>query len=326
VDCSSSVVAGGECARLALRRGTPVIMMNAEADLTYGPVLWDEARRHNTVYTSSDGDQPGVIARLVEELTLWGFELVMCGNIKGYLRRSANPEDIVAEARKRDFDPKMCASYTDGTKLAVEMALLCNAFGLRVDCPGMHGPRAETVRDVFDLFNLPALHAKGPVADYILGARPKMGVFAIGYCDSAYQRKMMQVFEQGAGPYYVFYRPYHLCHVEALATIVAAVLDGEALLAPERGFRANVYCYAKTDLPAGTELDGIGGFACYGLVENCGERHTPGLPICLAEGLRLKRAVKQDERLAADDVAWPDDHPGLALYREACALGGGHCP
>lgn len=326
VECSSSVVEGAEYALAALQRRTPVIMMNAEADLTFGPLLLDEARHHGTAYTTSDGDQPGVTARLVEELTLWGFELVMCGNIKGFLRRGANPEDIALEAAKRNLDPKMCAGYTDGSKLAIEMALLCNAYGLRVDCPGMHGPRLPSVQDVFDAFDFPALRAGGPVADYILGSQPDGGVFAVGYCEGPYRQGMLQYLKMGPGPYYVFYRPYHLCHVESLATVAAAVLDGEALLTPDHGFRTNVYAYAKTDVQPGTELDGLGGFACYGLIENCHEHPVPGIPICLAEGLRLKRAVKQDERLAAGDVDWPDDHPGLALYRRACAIGGERCP
>jgi predicted homoserine dehydrogenase-like protein len=326
VECSSSVVEGAEFALTALQRHTPTVMMNAEADLMFGPLLWEEARRHGTTYTSADGDQPGVIARLVDELTLWGFDLVMCGNIKGFLRRSANPEDIKPEAAKRNLDPQMCAGYTDGSKLAIEQALLCNAFGLRVDRPGMHGPRLPSVYDVFEAFDFPALHAGGPVADYILGAQPDGGVFAVGHRDEAYARGMLQYLKMGDGPYYLFYRPYHLCHVETMATIAAAVLDHEALLAPEHGFRANVYAYAKTDLPSGTVLDGIGGFACYGLVENCQEHPVPGVPIGLSDGLRLKRAVRQDERLGTDDVDWPAAHPGLDMYRQACALGGERCP
>ncbi|MEZ4508628.1 MAG: hypothetical protein R2881_02935 [Eubacteriales bacterium] len=44
-------------------------------------------------------------------------------------------------------------------------------------------------------------------------------------------------------------------------------------------------------------LDGIGGEACYGLIENCKDQQdASGIPICLADQVRLKRSVKKDRR------------------------------
>ena len=215
----------GEAARFdaeALRRGKHVVMMNSEADLAFGPWFLNLARQSGAVYTSCDGDQPAALMRLYRETTLWGFETVMAGNIKGYLRRDANPVDIIPEAEKRGLDPKMCASYTDGTKLCVEQALIANALGLRTDVPGMHGPRAESCLDVFRVFDLEALwRDRIGLTDYILGARPKGGVFLIGYHDHPYQKAMLDWFpsELGPGPFYVFERPFHLVHVEAMATL-----------------------------------------------------------------------------------------------------------
>jgi predicted homoserine dehydrogenase-like protein len=293
-------------------------MMNAEADLIFGPYLLAHARRHGVVYTSADGDQPGVIRRLIaDEIESWGFELVMAGNMKGFLDRRSNPTTIIPEARKRDFDPRMTAGFTDGSKLAVEMALVANAFGLRTAVPGMGGPRVAHVRDVLEQFDFDALRRDGPVVDYVLGAQPDGGVFAVGYCSHAYQRSMLATFKMGPGPYYVFYRPYHLCHVQAMPAVLAAARGG-ALLQPWHGFRTNVIAYAKERLARGTALDGFGGYTCYGLIENVDPAHaTDGLPLCLADGITLTRDVAQDERLTLHDVRYDPASPGFAMFAKA---------
>ena len=136
----------GEFAIYALAERKHLVLMNAEIDLIYGPYLLELAQRRGVTYTSCDGDQHGVIKRLVDDLRLWGFQLVMAGNIKGFLDRYSNPKKIVPEADKRNLDYKMATAFTDGTKLNIEMALVANALGLRVHKPGMHGPDAGNVR------------------------------------------------------------------------------------------------------------------------------------------------------------------------------------
>lgn len=319
IESSSDVPAGGYFAEAALETGTHVVMMNAEADLMFGPYLMDLAQSRGVVYTTCDGDQPGVVAHLVDEIERWGFELVMAGNIKGFLDRDANPTSIVPEADKRGLSYKMCAGYTDGTKLAIEMALLANAFGLSTPVTGMLGPRATHVQDVLHLFDFAALRRQGPVVDYILGAEPNGGVFAVGYCDHPYQRKMLEMLKMGDGPFYVLYRPYHLCHVEAMKTVVDAAVHHRALLQPSSGFRTNVYAYAKRDLAPGDVLDGVGGYSCYGLIENCDDAMPPGLPICLADRVELQRPIARGERIALADVVHDVSRPDFALFAKAVA-------
>ena len=321
IESTSAIGAAGQFCVTALEHGKHLVMMNAEADLIFGPYLLAEAERQGVTYTSIDGDQHGVIKRLVDEMELWGFELVMAGNIKGYLDRYANPTSIIPEADKRNLDYRMCTAYTDGTKLNVEMALLANALGLKTATPGMQGPRAEHVSDVHDLFDLEQIYAEhGPVVDYILGAEPDGGVFAVGYSDDPYQQEMMQYYKMGEGPFYVFYRPYHLCHVEALRSVVEAVLEGRSLLQPVEGLATNVHAYAKKDLDAGETLDGIGGYACYGLIENT-DMHTdaPSLPICLTHDVTLTRPVAQDEPIRWADVEIDEQRWDVRHFRKAVA-------
>jgi predicted homoserine dehydrogenase-like protein len=320
IEATSAVLEGGRHALAAIEHQKHLVLMNSEVDLIFGPALVRAAESRGVICTSCDGDQHGVIKRLLDEITLWGFEPVLAGNIKGFLDRSANPTTIVPEADKRKLDYRMCTSYTDGTKLCIEMALVANAFGLRTVVPGMLGPRASSVTEALDLFDLASIREDGgAVVDYVLGAEPGGGVFVVGASDDPYQRDMLEYYKMGSGPFYLFYRPYHLCHIEAMQSIAEAALERRPLLQPTRGFRTNVTAYAKTDLRAGDSLDGIGGYACYGLIENAtGDGATDGLPICLAEDVALARDVAQGERILFDDIAeLPGDRDDFKLYEGA---------
>jgi predicted homoserine dehydrogenase-like protein len=320
IEATSAILAGGRHALAALEYRKHLVLMNSEVDLIFGPALVRVAADRGVVCTSCDGDQHGVIKRLLDEITLWGFEPVLAGNIKGFLDRSANPTTIVPEADKRNLDYRMCTSYTDGTKLSIEMALVANAYGLRTAVPGMLGPRARDVTQVLDLFDFASIRdGEGAVVDYVLGAEPGGGVFVVGASDDPYQRDMLEYYKMGKGPFYVFYRPYHLCHVEAMQSVAEAVLDGRALLQPTCGFRTNVIAYAKTDLRAGDSCDGIGGYTCYGMIENTRrDGTTDGLPICLAEDVVLARDISRDERLTIDDlVELPRDRDDFKLHESA---------
>lgn len=305
-DASTAIEAAPAMIETAMATGKHVVMMNAEADALFGPWFWQLAQRHGVAYTSADGDQPAVIARLVEEMRFYGLEIAMVGNIKGFLDRYTDPVKIRPEADKRGLDPQMCASYSDGTKLCIEMAIVANALGGRVTQAGMRGPRMAEITELFDHFPLASLWSPGdpPLVDYVLGSRPKGGVYVVGHTDDAYQRRMLDWFppEIGPGPFYVLTRPYHLVHLETMRTVIEVARTGRSLVAPRFGLRSEVICRAKRPLNAGEVLDGPGGFAAYGLIENRLDDAPAGLPIILSKGVRLRRSIDRDERIGWADV------------------------
>ncbi|GAH21657.1 unnamed protein product, partial [marine sediment metagenome] len=124
--------------------------------------------------TSDAGDQHGVVARMAEEIQMWGLDLVILGNIKGFLNRYATILSMVGEAAKRYLNVVQCVAYTDGTKLNFEQALLANGFGMLPWTRGMLGPRCEDVNEIFDKFDFGTLEAmkRTGCVDYILGAKP----------------------------------------------------------------------------------------------------------------------------------------------------------
>jgi predicted homoserine dehydrogenase-like protein len=327
IESSSAIEAGGIHGITALKHNSHLIMMNYDADLLYGPLLMSLAEQNGLVYTSCDGDQPATIKRLIDDILLWGFDLVLAGNIKGYLDRRTNPTTIIPEADKRELDYRMCTSYTDGTKLNVEMAVLANALGLRTAVPGMLGPRAKHVREVFEHFDLDCLwqETRQPLVDYLLGAEPLGGVFVIGHTVQEFQQFTLDWYpsDMGPGPYYYFYRPFHLGHIEAMACVAEAVLDGRALLKPDYGFQTNVFSYARKDLRQGDVLDGIGGYTCYGLIENMvDDASQPGIPICLADQVILRRDISKDDKIGIHDVLFDPGEMRFKLYFDALIQAG----
>ncbi|ELR71673.1 Homoserine dehydrogenase [Fulvivirga imtechensis AK7] len=321
IESSNAILQGAHHALKGISTGQHIVMMNYEAELMYGPYLLQKANEQGVVYTCADGDQPTVIKTLVDEMDLWGFDLVMAGNMKGFMDRYTDPTKIIPEADKRNLDHKMCSSYTDGSKLCVEMAVLANALDLRTAIPGMYGHKIKSIYDIFDAYDFEEIYKdKKPVVDYVLGAEPKGGVFAIGYTEEKFQQYTLDWFppNMGPGPFYLFYRPYHLGHIEAMACVAEAYLDGSARLQPNYGMKTNVFAYAKRDLEAGEALDGMGGYAAYGLIENLADNTgNPGIPICLAEGIKLKRAIAKDERINLEDVDFDSNDPSFELYFKA---------
>lgn len=320
LDASNSIISAALIDQKALENNMHLIMMNAEADLLYGPYFLKIANENNLVYTSSDGDQPGVIKRIVDEMNLWGFELVMAGNIKGFLDRYSNPTKIIPEADKRNLDYNMCTSYTDGTKVAIENALVANALNCSVLEPGMQGKTMDSVYNIFEHYDFEDLYGKNQkIVEYILGANPKGGVFVIGYCPDEYQQSMLDWFpsETAKGRFNLFYRPYHLCHIETMRTIAEAVLDNRALLKPKYGLITNVYSYAKKNIRKGETLDGLGGYNCYGLLENNPKYKNDGLPICLAHDLITIRNINKDEKILLSDVLIKQNRIDFIIYNKA---------
>jgi predicted homoserine dehydrogenase-like protein len=321
IESSNAVLQGAQHALKAIQNHQHVVMMNFEAEMMYGPVLLRAAQDEGVVYTCADGDQPTVIKRMIDDIELWGLDIVMAGNIKNYLDRYTDPLKIAPEADKRTLDHKMCSSYTDGTKLCVEMAVLANAINGKTATPGMFGHRMKHVNEIFNYINFDEVwDRKHPLVDYVLGSEPKGGVFVVAHTADKFQQYTFNWFppDVGPGPYFIFSRPYHLGHIEAMHCVAEAYLDGTARLQPVYGMRTNVHTYAKRDLKEGDRLDGMGGFNSYGLIENLDAgQSNAGLPILLNDNLKIKRDIAKDQRIGLQDVEFDPNDKAFQLYFEA---------
>lgn len=290
----------------AIDEGKHVVLVNAELDATVGPILKHRADQRGVVLTNTDGDEPGVTMNLFRFVKAIGYHPVMAGNIKGFLDHHRDPRTQRAFATEHGQRPEMVTSFADGTKLAMEGAVLANGTGLGIATRGMSGHKCDHVRDVLSMYTADdLLDGKGRV-DYVLGAEPGSGGFVVGYNNHPAKMPYMDYFKMGEGPLYVFYRPFHLAHLEAPLSIARAALFGDATIAPRGAPVADVLTVAKHALHAGDELDGLGGFSCYGVVDNAATTTAQNLlPMGLSEGCRLRHDIDADHPITYADVEVP---------------------
>ena len=123
VEATGIVEVGARVAYEAIHDGKHVVMLNVEMDVTVGAILNRMARSARVVYTGSAGDEPGAILELYDFARSMGMEVLIAGKGKNNpLDHRADPESVGEEAREKAMNPKMLASFVDGTKTMVEMA------------------------------------------------------------------------------------------------------------------------------------------------------------------------------------------------------------
>lgn len=320
IEATGEVEFGAQVTMEALHHGKHVILMNAELDATLGPILKVYADRSGAIITNADGDQPGVIMNLFRFVRGIGYHPVLAGNIKGILDHYRTPETQKAFAEAHKQKPRMITSFADGTKLSMEMAVVANATGFRAGRRGMYGPACRHVNDALQLFPEGQM-LDGGLVDYVLGAEPDGGVFVIGYNNHPISRQYSECMKLGRGPFYMFYVPYHLPHLEAPLTAARAVLFRDAAVTPLDGPVCEVITMSKRELKAGQVLDGLGGFDCYGTLENADVAEQEELlPMGLAEGCMLLRNMDKNQAVSYRDVVLPPNRLADILRREQSSL------
>jgi predicted homoserine dehydrogenase-like protein len=305
---------------MAMQHGKHLVMMNVEADVTIGPYLKHEADRLGVVYSVGAGDEPSSCMELIEFASALGYRVVAAGKGKNNaFNRDAVPDDYREEAARRNMNPRMLVEFVDGSKTMVEMACIANATGLVPDIPGMHGPAAD--RDQMAKTLIPRedggiLGRKG-VVDFTVGKGVAPGVFCIVEAEHPRIIERMDDLHVGTGPYYAFFRPYHLTSLEVPLTAARIMLYGRPDMVPLPRPVAEVCAVAKRDLAVGESFDAIGE-TCYRsfILTAADARAKSAVPVGLLEGGKVIAPVKKGELLTRAN-ATPDTATRLyALRRE----------
>lgn len=319
IEATGSMDHGTAVIRAALHAGLDVISYNAEVDALLGHLLTAEAEEHGAVYTIADGDQPGVLLRMFDEVRGFGLRPVSAMNCKRNLDVHQDPERSREYAARDNTSVAMTTAFGDGTKMHIENVVVANLTGLTplpIGTPGVRTNVAEAAVDV-EAANFP----EGFV-HFTLGGDFGGGVLVLAASDEPdFDAPYLRYGKLGDGPLYPFFRPYHLIHLEAPATIAQVVVDRTPVGRRTERPAAECVTIAKQDLEAGTVLDGIGGAACYGTA--AGSAEAEGLlPIGLATHARLTRPLERDEPITLDDVEIDDQADLVQLRRRQDRLHG----
>lgn len=316
VEVTGTVDFGASVALDAFAHAKPVVLVNAELDSLIGPILKAKADEAGVVLTHTDGDEPGVAMTLFRYVQSVGLRPVAAGNIKGMVDHYRTPDTQRAFAAKHDQDVRKVTSFADATKLSMETTVLANATGFGVARRGMCGPACGYVRDLAKLLPAEAM-LSGGIVDYSVGAAPHTGGFVVVHEENPYKQTQLAYYKLGDGPFYVFYTPFHLPHIQLPSTIGRAVIHGDPTVTPLAGPSCEVVTVAKRPLGSGERLDGVGGFCSYGLIDNrSAARAANALPIALSEGCVLLRDLAKDEVVSFDDVRLPATRLSDELWLE----------
>ncbi len=316
IEATGTVDFAAQVTLAAIAHGKHTVIVNAELDSTLGPILKSKADQAGVVLTNTDGDEPGVAMTLFRYLRSLGLKPVAAGNIKGMVDYYRNPDTQKAFAEKTDQDVRKVTSFADATKLSMETTVLANATGFHVGRRGMFGPACANVKEMATLLP-PEEMLAGGIVDYALGAAPHTGAFVVIHEEHPLKQFQLAYYKMGDGPFYVFYTPFHLPHLQIASTIGRAALFKDPTVAPLGGPRCEVVAVAKRDLKAGETIDGIGGYTVYGLIENSpAARTAAALPMGLAEGCVLRRPLAKDAVITAADVQMPAERLSDRLWAE----------
>jgi predicted homoserine dehydrogenase-like protein len=342
VEATGHPEAGIAHALAAIEAGLHVVMVNVEADVLAGPVLAAKARARGVVYSMAYGDQPALVAELVDWARSAGFSVAAAGKGTKYLPEyhQVTPDDVwrhygitPAQAADAGMNPQMFNSFLDGTKSALEMAAIANACGLDFPSEGLGFPPCgvDDLAHVLRPRDIGGCLEHDGMVEVVSSlerdGRPvfrdlRWGVYVVLKAPNDYAAACFRQYglpTDQTGRYAAMYKPFHLIGMELSISILSAALRGEPT-GTTRDWRGDVAAVAKRDLAAGGTLDGEGGFTVYGrLAPAARSARERLLPIGLAHGVRLRRPVPAGRALSMDDVDLDASRQAVRLREDMIA-------
>lgn len=339
IEATGHPLAGTRHALMAIEGMKHIVMVNVEADVMCGPILGKMAREKGLVYSMAYGDQPAFCCELVDWVHASGFELISAGKGMNFQPeyRYSTPDTVWGYfgwsdefVAKGDFNPKMYNSFTDGTKAAIEMAAVANGTGL--DCPddglAFHPSGLQDLAQVFKPAQDGGRLPKAGLVDIAASQEPdgrevlnniRYGMFVTFKAPDEYTRACFEQYgllTDKSGWYGSMWRPFHLIGLETSVSVLSAVLRKEPT-GTSREFRGDAVATAKSDLTAGSYLDGEGGYCAWAkAIPATRSTAIDALPMGLAHHVKLKNNIQKDQIIRMSDVDLTDDLDVVNLRRE----------
>jgi len=344
VEATGNPAAGIAHAIRSIDAGKHIIMVNVEADSLAGWWLAAKARAKGVVYSMAYGDQPSLVAEMVDWARSAGFTVAAAGKGTKYLPfyHTVTPDDVWThygltpeQAKAGGMNPQMFNSFLDGTKSAIEMAAIANACGLDVPQDGLGFPpcgaddlarvlRPSAIGGVLERDGMveviSSLERDGkPVARDL-----RWGVYVVLKAPNDYAAACFKEYglpTDATGRYAAMYKPFHLIGLELSISVLNAALRNEPT-GSTKEWRGDVATVAKRALKAGEMLDGEGGYTVYGKLVPAARSLAEGaLPLGLAHKVKLLNDIPAGGLVRWNDVAVDNEAQAVKVRREAEAMG-----
>lgn len=325
VECTGSPLHAVDHILEAFKQKKHVVNVTVEADAFCGPLLASRARAAGVIYSLAYGDQPAMICDLVDWARTCGFPVVAAGRGHKWLPHfcESTPETVWAlygltpeQAKRGGLNPKMFNSFLDGSKPSIESTAVSNATGLSVPSNGLLYPPASIEEIPFvtrPISEGGLLERKGMVeviSSLQKDGKPishdiRMGVWVTIEAENDYIKNCFEEYDAHTDPsgrYFTLYKRWHLIGLEVGMSVASVALRGEPTGVATQ-WNADVVATAKKDLKPGELLDGEGGYTVWGkLLPARTSEEIGGLPLGLAQQVKLIRPVSKGQHLTWDDV------------------------
>jgi predicted homoserine dehydrogenase-like protein len=339
IEATGHPVAGIGHALEAIETGKHIVMVNVEADALAGAYLARKARDAGVIYSMAYGDQPALIAEMVDWARAAGFSVTAAGKGTKYLPayHTVTPDNVwdhygltAEEARTAGMNSQMFNSFLDGTKSAIEMAAVANACDLDVPPDGLGFPPcgADELASVLRPQALGGALAGDGLVEVISSLNRdgspvprdlRWGVYVVLKAQNDYAASCFKQYglpTDPSGRYAAMYKPFHLIGLELSISVLNVAMRGEPT-GSCKAWRGDAVAVAKRDLKAGEMLDGEGGYTVYAkLIPAARSLVLGALPIGLAGHVKLLRDVAAGEFVKAADVALDDTARAVRIRRE----------
>jgi predicted homoserine dehydrogenase-like protein len=338
VEATGNPVAGVAHALEAFEAKKHIVMVNVEADTLAGPHLARKARAAGVIYSMAYGDQPALIAEMVDWARSTGFTVTAAGKGTKYLPtyHTVTPDHVwehygltAEEAKSAGMNSQMFNSFLDGTKSAIEMAAVANACELDVPEDGLSFPPcgADELASVLRPRQMGGVLAADGTVEVVSSLKRdgqpverdlRWGVYVVFRAESDYAASCFKQYGMPTDPsgrYAAMYKPFHLIGLETSISVLNVTLRGEPT-GSCRAWRGDAVAVAKRALKAGEMLDGEGGYTVYAkLIPASRSLSLGALPIGLASHVKLLRNVAAGEVVKASDVALDEASQAVRVRR-----------
>lgn len=288
-----------------LQKGKNVINLNAASEITFGPIFKKTAISNNIIYSVGAGDEPAATLQMVEFCHKLGLDVVSAGKGKNNpLNIYSNPDNFLKKSEEMGVSPQSIASFVDGTKTMLEMAILSNATGYPIDIEGMHGPEADVglLPEIFCSKEDGGILNTVPSIDYAVG-NVAPGVFVVFTTKQKSILEELNYLKMGKGPHYVLYKPYHLGNIESLFSIYDVLGEKRPTLVIKDSFITYVVGRTKRDLHEGDQLDSIGGYTYAGCaIDFQDAKDNNYVPLGLLENSTVNKEIKKGQKISFNDI------------------------
>ena len=150
--------------------------------------------------------------------------------------------------------------------------------------------------------------------DFTIGKGVAPGVFVVAEMGHPRVRERMEDLKMGKGPYFTFFRPYHLTSLEVPLSCARAALYGKADMVPMARPVAEVGARAKKDMQPGEILDQIGEYCYRAWIMTVTEaRAAQAIPAGMLAGAKVTATIRKGDLITYANAALPQGSRIAAL-------------